>query len=310
MQMNAVNIPPRDGKTSNGARRWISAVIALFVIASSIAVFFTFHRIDTFEASHASALNAEAENAKSEIEIYLDTRRSIVRRFAETNAGLLHQLEMHPDDEGLRLRVGNILRELFPRYFTFTITDTDGNDLIDDIEGFVGEVCIRNIQEYVRDFRHVPGADAHYQTVIHPQPGHYHFDVMVPWSTEGTIKGVFFVSFFPGEIQRILLADQGPGHRLVLVHKDQPDLIEVSAAGSRDKIAMRRDIRLSDDEIALILAETPIAGSNWRIVGYVRPGLFDAFRSDVWFDTALLVFVFALSATAIVVFLAKRRRTV
>ncbi|MBO6519302.1 MAG: cache domain-containing protein [Rhodospirillales bacterium] len=277
----------------------LAILAAVLLIAAGITVYIAFAAIRDNEARHAARLNDGVRAAADSIESYLDDRQARVRAFSEKYNLLLGFYAGEPGNEVLRQRIGDALRRDFPGYFTFTIADQEGTDLIDDLDGFVGEICKMSIRDFVGDVRKRGHGGADFRTEIHPQANNYHFDVMAPWTDGDTLKGVFFVSFFPTELRTILSRNQDDDHRLVIIHADRDPLIEVSTLGARDKISMRRDINLTADEVALIKASQDIPGSRWRLVGLTRPGLLARHRADIWFKAGIVISLIVLAGALV-----------
>jgi len=298
----------QEPKTPQG-RRARSRILLIVVVTAALfacaaVVYFTQQNIRSAERRHEILLGTEVSAAANSITAYLESRQQQVKDFAREQSPLLNELAGNAQSAVLHRQIGNILRLRFPGYFTFTIADRDGTDLIDDLDGFVGDACKLGIREYVEHLaasgNGTANRTADYRTVIHPQANNYHFDVMAPWSDGDVLKGVFFVSFFPTQLRGTLNAHQSPGHALVIINTDRPYLIEVTAAGARDKISLRRDINLTDNEIAQIRATQDIPGSHWRVVGYVEPDLLKRARTDAWFDAAIFLTFVIVAAAGII----------
>lgn len=270
--------------------RLTTFVIAVTLLACTVTAAVTYMNVRASEDGHAERLAAGTDAAAADIESYLTESRNLVSAIAREHQKLLTAYAGQPESAELRHEIGKALRGAFPDYFTFTIADRTGEDLIQDIEGFVGEACQANIREYVTHLADA-GGSADYRTVIHPQANNYHFDVMAPWSDGDRLKGVFFVSLFPTRLQGILQTHQSPGHRLALINRERPYLIEVSAGGARDRISLRREINLTDDEIAAIAAKRDIPGSRWRLVGYTNPEHRARERTDAWVVAIIVIFL-------------------
>lgn len=269
-------------KPKHAPRTILFALAILTILGCGMTVYMTLRTIAADEARHTVLLEQEVEKTSREIENYLGDRQRLVRVFVQEHLDLVNRFEKNPESEALRQEIGNLLRQQFPAYFTFTIAGPNGRDLVNDIEGLVGQACQLNIQEYVHQLTDAEHSEARYRAVIHPQAGHYHFDVMSPWSDGSTLKGVFFVSFFPGPLASIVRANQSAGHVLAIVNTDQPALLEINAEGARDKISLRRDIRLSDTEMRAIMARADIPHSRWRVVGSAKPEILKQERADRW----------------------------
>jgi len=283
--------------------------VVFFVLLSMLIVFFTNRDIDTHESTQSAILNASVEKAGYTVENFIHTRRRHIQAFSRDNADLIRRYVDNPENLDVRAIIDVRLRRWFPEYFTFTVADTEGNDLIDDLEGFVGAICQASIQSFAAAGAGQGGAGHMDEVVIHPMANNYHFDIMAPWRPGRELAGVFFVSFFPGSISEILRSFESPGHRLVLVNRDRAGLIEVTAKGARDVISTTRAIHLSTDETNAILHRKPINGSRWELVGYPDARLFDAYAADAWRDATILICaLFLATALAIIAMQRLERR--
>jgi len=286
-------------KQSARPRRLPIIVLAVMLVACGGIAYFTHQHLREAERNQEALLGDSVRAAAIEIGQYLESRQRKVKAFAIENRIALNAFAEDVGNDVLRRQIADRLRQAFPGYFTFTIADRDGTDLVDDLDGFVGRACQLSIQEYVEHLGDEPGGDTDYRAVIHPQANNYHFDVMAPWSDGIVLKGAFFVSFFPTHLRSALNAHEAPGHHLVLINSDRPYLIEVTSAGARDKISLRRDINLTDDEIARIKATQDIPGSHWRIVGYLDSDVMADTRTDAWFNAAMILALLVFAAAGI-----------
>jgi signal transduction histidine kinase/DNA-binding response OmpR family regulator len=268
------------------------AVTMLLVLGADI--YFVARQNAENENRHVEILTSETQEAANALAQFITERQRMIETFAIDNEDLLAEYAQAVDDERLRSRIDGRLERWFPGYFTFTLANTEGVDIVDDLEGFVGAACQQNIKTYLSRLFGT-GLDASYETVIHPQAHNYHFDVMAPWRSSEELNGVFFVSFYPDILQSLIKSYQSPGHRLVLIHRDRDHLIEVGAEGTRDVFGAHRDITMSAEEISEIRAIRDIPGSLWRLVGYVEPGLVARENAENWRIAALFA-LFVLAA--------------
>ncbi|UUX50703.1 response regulator [Nisaea acidiphila] len=281
----------------SGTRATIALVLGAVLLVAGASVYFAYLQNAENEKRHTQILRSEAREAANAVEQFVTGRQRLVEAFAYDNQELLTAYAEDVDDEDLRQRIDTSLRRWFPSYFTFTLANRDGTDLVDDLEGFVGRQCQENIQSYVA--RLFAGSNhATYETVIHPQANNYHFDIMAPWRSDGKLNGVFFVSFYPLVLQSLIGSYQSPGHHLALVHRDRENLIEVTADGARDMIAAHREIELTKEELREVRASVEIPGSVWRLVGFVEPGLVASENRENWY-AAFIVLIFVGAAGAL-----------
>ncbi|MEK9725196.1 MAG: hypothetical protein VW405_17170, partial [Rhodospirillaceae bacterium] len=224
-------------------------VLAAFFCVGVATVHFSRQSVSANEQRQIENLDSAAREAVTAIEQFIGSRQRLVETFAIEKSALLSALAADVENEAVRGEIAESLQRWFPNHFAFTIADRNGRDLIDNLDGFVGQACQANIREFTTALAGPAHAHASYEAVIHPQPGAYHFDVMAPWRTAevGTLLGVFFVSFYPEAVQNIIRSYQGADHHLVLVNSDRRYLIEISADGEREQISAKRDIRLTPE---------------------------------------------------------------
>jgi signal transduction histidine kinase/CheY-like chemotaxis protein len=274
----------------------IMLIVGAIALVAAAVLYFTNREIKAFDARHAEIMQIEVKEVAFAIEDFISSRRRLVATFAKEKQELLNAYAQDIDNQAARKEIEDSLKRWFPNYFTFTIADAEGNDLVADLEGLVGEACQRNIQEFVTSVRNSSDGHAEFQSVIHPQPHNYHFDIMAPWVVDGEVRGVFFVSFYPETLQKILGSHQSPDHFLTLTHKTREHLIEVSAMGARDQIASFRNITLTPQEIANIRAQRDVAGSQWRAVGYLNPEIIGQYAKSHWVSASAICIVLMLVA--------------
>lgn len=288
-------------RTANGGgtRMTVALVSGAILLVIGAAIYFSALRNAENEARHSEILTSEVREAGNAVEQLVTGQRRLVEAFAIDNQDLLNAFAEDVENEELRAEIDERLQRWFPGYFTFTLADRNGRDLVDDLEGFVGRACQISIEDFVRQLRNRSRQHS-YDTVIHPQANNYHYDIMAPWRSDGVLKGVFFVSFYPHVLRDLIHSYQSPGHYLALVHKDRDYLIEVNGDGARDAISAHREISLTPEEISEIRASKDVSGSLWRLVGYVEPGLVAQQEAENWWNAALVVlFVAAAGALSL-----------
>ena len=152
--------------------RSVSAIV--IAVSAIIVLWITYNDIEIFRATHKDSVTKQVSGAAVSVENFLDERLRNVETFTMEKSDLISALSQAPENEELRKRVEQDLREVFPLYFTFTLTDTRGNDRIADIEGFVGEICLASIYDFISQRKSVHATQTHYYEVeIHPQANNY-----------------------------------------------------------------------------------------------------------------------------------------
>ena len=207
---------------------------------------------------HHRELAAKAtEGASRLIDLHLKGLRKDLSLFASEHHGLIRDLAIEPKHDEKQQRLESKVAEYFPEHMAFTIANGDGNVLMDDFDGHIEEVCIEDIREFARTKRPQ-------QVFIHPNPLGYHFDIMVRWGEEQGVRGIFYVSFLTDGLARILADSELSEHRMMIVHRQIPGLIELTAQGTR--LEYSDEFILSPQQQERIIISRAIPGTLWELV--------------------------------------------
>jgi hypothetical protein len=110
----------------------------------------------------------------------------------------------------------------------------------------------------------------------------YHFDIMTPWSFNDINKHILFTNYSFDKITRLLEVGQAKQHSLILTNNDDPNLIEITAAGGRDIIQQSRPIRLTDSDVSRIAHSKWIEGTEWVLRDIYDEQLLPDYRLRLW----------------------------
>ena len=251
-------------------------------------------------SSQQALVQHSTKGAARTIDLYLGEIRRRVHLFAEEEGRIIYELFRNPSNEETRRRFTDRVERHFPDYFAYTITDAKGNVLLDDIESRVSDLCQADIHHFVETNEQ--------KVFIHPNAEGYHFDIMARWQAGDGHEGVFFISFKPALLARILSNSQLHDHRLILLNRDKPGLIEVTDTGSRD--ALKDRISLTPDELKRISFSTGVVGSLWLLADLPDPGLYAAHRKLLLGQAVsiFLVFLFFSAVMYLLIRQEERRR--
>ena len=252
-----------------------------------VGIFLSWY-VDRSYASYLSGqldlMQQSTRGAARIIELYIREVRQRVDLFTEAEGEIISNLSRHPGDEELQQQFRNTVIRHFPDFFAYTITNNLGEVLLDDLEGKVASLCQSDIHNFAA------GEDQ--QVFIHPNPIGYHFDIMANWQNLAGDRGIFFVSLNPDVLARILSNSQLHDHRLILLHRDRPSLIEVTAEGSRSDL--KSDINLSPEEMQRIGYTAAVEGSLWTLADVPAANLFAAHKKLLLQQAVSIFLVFLL----------------
>jgi PAS domain S-box-containing protein len=218
------------------------------------------------------------------IELYINEVRRRVDLFTEEEGDVISKLSRSPADAEMHELFTNRVKRHFPDFFAYTITDSLGEVLLDDFEGKVASLCQTDIHQFAA------GEDQ--KVFIHPNPVGYHFDIMATWKNLAGDQGVFFISINPEVLARILANSQLHDHKLILLHREQPGLIEITADGTRADLQGKTN--LSPEEMARIGFTAAVDGSLWTLADLPAANLFAAHKNLLWRRAVSIFLVFLL----------------
>ena len=262
----------------------LAHVITILLMVCAILSWQAWQQTDRFRQHHLQLAMTSVTGAAEDLETLFSELQRSMRLFADEQLYLFEAIAADLDDDALWGQLEQATLKYFPEYFALTLTDAAGNVLAPYLDENVSEVCQQDIHTFI-------GEDYRQQGYIHPNPLAYHFDIMVPWGNTGELQGVFFLSFHPDLLARTLQRMQLPGHELLLLRKDKPGLIEITAAGSRN--LLQREFFLDADELARLSHTLQITGTRWDLVDLPESNLFHDEAARNWTYAALVFIGFA-----------------
>lgn len=279
--------------------RWsIAYIIAIPVIVCVIMIWISHQRISDFENGQHDVAKSTVTLVGKEVSALINNYQRLVSIFTRNEQKLITQLAQVPSDDRLKAQLKQRLHEYFPDYFTFTLADHDGNPVIDDFDGFIGEVCLRDIKQVAK-------GETQY-IHVHPNPNAYHIDIMTQWGNEEK-GGIFFVSFHTDFLSKLLKLSSPYRHELMLVSTQFENLIEVTEKGERF-VLKRDDFRLTEEEQERILYSTPVTKANWKLVDFRERALFSDFRTDMIVFSAIIILLFIAGSVIMILLLMRSEK--
>ena len=229
------------------------------------------------------------EGAADQIALQISELQRTVRIFVEEEFDLLEAVLQAPDDPVAAVALREKIAVYFPELVSYALANAGGRVRVEDLNGLIGPACRGDIRHFGKSAR-LRGA------YIHPDSRVPHFDIMArvvsaePGSggkEQTETRGIFFVSFSPEKLIRVIRLSAAPGHRLVLLRKDMPNVVELTADGPRgtgvDEGVLTREQR---DKV---LFSSKIEGTLWELVDLPDEAFFERRRRETWFQTTIML---------------------
>lgn len=242
------------------------SIVTLLII--SILFWSGYQQNEAFKSTHTKLLNNSVHSIAVKIEALIKERTRVISAIANDNRTLLSKMLADPDNDSLIEAFEKQLRSYYPDFVTYTIVDKQGNRVPNDMGELVGDACVNDIQKFQRGDIHlseISGNITVYKPIIHPQAFNYHFDIMGLWDSEQDSNNVLFVSYVATDLSTVIRDYQNNAQSIYLVRAQDPQMIEVSVNGSRDRL--NRDPQLSPIELQSIMTSEAIPGTRWQVVG-------------------------------------------
>lgn len=239
----------------------------------------------------ADAARAQGQATSREIIGLIGRERERLTAFVAEKRDRIESLLATPYNWPLLESLQESLRRMFRGALAFSVTGPDGVPVFEDFDGLVGEVCQAEMGAYVQSL--ASGGSGTDLPPLHPVPGAYHFDLISPLALADGSQGLFFVSMSPERIgELIAAAEVASGSRLLLVNREDPTLIEITAEGGRDRLGLA--IRLADEELVPGHYAADLPGTHWRLLVLPDTESLDQELREVYFVAGTLIGVLLL----------------
>lgn len=278
-------------------------IAMMFVLITAIIlIIYTVQRGQEFKDHQSMIQKAAVHGAAYAIRLQLSNKHRHVRLFLNEYQRLVTHLINFPTDEKTASDIKARLQQRFPDFFTYTVTNQKGEPVLIDFDELVGSACMLDLTTFIQKINKKEMALN--KVFVHPQPYHYHYDIMAPLYLNGKRAHIFFASFYLQDITDILRTHEIPGQNLILVKLSDPSLIEVTKQGARDKL-VTRESRLSKEEQQGIRVYENIPDTSWRLVNLPDLEFEKKYLRSLWKEAAIIIFIVTL-ALLLLIFVSAR----
>ena len=277
----------------------IFLIAAMFILITAIIlIVYTMQREQEFK-DHQNIIQQSSENGASyAISLQLLNKHRHVRLFLDEYAPLFSRLTMFPIDEKTSGDIKFRLQQRFPDFFTYTIANQQGIPTLSDMDSLVGDACQTDLKKFASIVQATHDTSIQNKVFIHPQPFHYHFDIMAPLKANTDNSSLFFASFYVKEITDILKTHEIPGQKLLLIKQSDKSLIEVSKEGARDQLS--RDTHLSSEEQNSIRVYKNISNTDWRLIALPDTDFEKRYLYNLWKEAFIIILIVTLALLLLV----------
>lgn len=275
-------------------------IITINILIGATLLWIGSNRMNESYQLHNDIAQTSVSQVADTVSLFIQDKNRLVKIFADNEVDLIRRLAKSPDDDDLKQQLAKRIKLYFPNYFTFTIADNHGHPLIVDFDGFVGDVCLKELKIFATKRKPLPR--------VHPNSKAYHFDILEKY---GENEGILFISFHADILGEILKSNQAHGHQLLLILEAAQDMIEVTPDGARNHWD-RDDYRMREDEKNRVLAMKHVPNSSWTATDLSEPSLFGVPKKQITLHFVGTFCVFLIISTLFLIAIwrtEKRRNT-
>ncbi len=281
----------------------IFIVAMMFVLITAIIlIIYTVERGQEFKNHQSMIQKAAVHGAAYAIKLQLSNKHRHVRLFLNEYERLVTHLVNFPTDDKTAMDIKARLQQRFSDFFTYTVTNQKGVPILFDLDELVGNACRHDLKAFFETV--TKKKTALNKVFVHPQPYHYHYDIMAPLSLKGAGMHIFFVSFYLRDITDILRTHEIPGQNLILVKQSDLSLIEMDKQGARDKL-VTHEPRLSKAELQSVRVYENIPDTDWRLINLPDIAFEKKYLRGLWKEAMIIISVVTL-ALLLLIFLSSQ----
>ena len=268
-------------------------ILSVLLITTIFLLWNTWVRQQDYLQQEFNSVKNSVSGTSREIVTLLNEFRRAVKLLGERETSLLKQIAHDPNDIDAYDTLVERVKNVFPKAFAVTLADANGEPFVEDFDGFIVEACKVDIKKFASE--QIPP-----EIYIHPNPLTYHFDIMVPIDLGFDKESIFFVSFKPDVISRLLASSQLFHHRLVLLKQDRPGLVEIVAEGVRKNLDVD-EFFLTEEEKNNISFTAPVEGTLWNLASLPKENGISRHLLNIWIE----VFIQFLLLVTLSIFIIK-----
>ena len=214
---------------------------------------------------HQSQNKVQADAVDKLVQNYLLAMRRSLRVYVDTHLEKIDDLIAQPENDVLYDQIFDSLINYFPDMGAFTIADTEGKVLFQDMDGTISKVCERDIKA----LEHNPHASV---MSLHPNPNFPHIDIMVPL-VEGEQRGVFYINIPAEQVVKLLKGVTFQETHTMLVKlnpKSNKVWVDFTDEGYRFSTQGKWVLNFHDLQILPFVQMKKVEGTRWTAVAYTN----------------------------------------
>lgn len=259
--------------------------IILFLSFGGLLYWLATERFQTLINSHEETARNTTNIVAFEIHKILKNKQHLIDLFIDNSKILISKLSADSENKIIFQNLKSHLRKYLPDFFAFNIMTSTGDFLVGDFNGDIGELDQKDLKYYIENRTQ--------RIRLHSNRNIDHYDLISKQSNNGYI---FFISFDTNELIKTLNSTQPKNHNLLLVNKEDNNLIEITSQNLNRSNAYRINYKMSGNEKLRTLSETKIKKTNWHVVDMRDEDLFIDYQYKILTECAIAYYIFILIA--------------
>jgi len=259
--------------------------IVLFLSFGILLYWSAVDRYQAYVSYHENMANNTTKIVAFNIHKTLNETQRALDIFIESHETLITDLANNPEDESFHHALQSRLNRYMPNLVGFNLMTPEGKPIIDYSDKIIADSCLNDLKQYFTTGK---------QTIrLHLSNNEYHYHIISRLSNSKNSR-FLIVSIKVNEFADLLSSAQPENHNLLIINKEENNLIEISPAGDRSTNNNRHNFRLDGDEASRILSTTKIRDSYWHVIDMGDAGLFDSYRERILIEYLIAYYIFSI----------------
>ena len=233
----------------------ITALLAILLMACGLILWHALNQYRTTEEEKYTLVKTALDGAAQELAMHLTDMRRSIDILIDGRRDDIKRLLDNPLDQSEFENVFSSFKRVFPSLFTLMLADSNGALLLEDYRG-VFDTASRN------DLRHFAQTGEYPPLHIHFHPLGRHYAIMTRIPTYNREFAILYLSFHPDNIMRLLESNQLHNYKVLVLHKEHEDQIEIET-GKKDDDNTKQ--LLTPETMAQISYRVPVPDTQWEL---------------------------------------------
>ncbi len=269
-------------KKHNRKTSLIFITIIMFSFANFL-IWSTYQNIKEFKNYQQQLAKTSTNNAKEQIEQYIEEKQKALQSFSHFFKPLLLDILSEPENEKLLEQIDFEISAHFPNYYAYNLVNSKGLALIAHQSLKIGNTCRSELNKIFKSGKLDNSISLHGRNT-----SSYHFDIRTALEDSQGDLFIFLVTFKMNMIVKIIKNSQLSNQHLLLMDSYSPNQIISSAEGVRTSNTFGRQLNFRFKQFELDHAT--IKDTHWTLRVFTNENFINNYTLSQWLSSTVIFF--------------------